>query len=180
MSEAYRLAAAADAPKLLTIIYDAYVTIRELGLHWPAANADLSLIEDNIENNECYVLETDGEIRATVTLSKSGEIRSITDLPFIKWFAADPAYQGQGLGAKLLGWVEETVIGERLGAPAVTLATAEKHPWLLSMYERRGYERFFAFETDNGDGTMHLLLKVIHPERYTEYLRGKADQTAAG
>ncbi|MFC0329973.1 GNAT family N-acetyltransferase [Paenibacillus sepulcri] len=163
MSEIYRLAVLKDAPRLLHIIYEAYATIRELELHWPAANADLALIEDNIRHNECYVLEIDGLITATVTLSKNGEIKSITDLPFIKWFAVDPAYQGRGFGGRLLTWVEETVIGERLGASAVTLATAEKHPWLLSMYERRGYERFHAFETDNGDGTMHLLRKAIHP-----------------
>ncbi|QHW30888.1 GNAT family N-acetyltransferase [Paenibacillus rhizovicinus] len=164
MSEQYRLAAEADAERLLAITYDAYVTIRELELHWPAANADLALIVDNVRTNDCYVLEVDGDIKATVTLSKGNELKGLTDLPFLKWFAVDPACQGQGLGGKLLDWVERTVT-EQLQVSGVTLATAEKHPWLLPMYERRGYERFYAFDPGNGDGMMHLLRKTVHPGR---------------
>lgn len=176
MSEIYRLAVIEDGERLLTVIYEAYVTIRELELHWPAANANLALIQENIANSECYVLEIDGEIKATVTLSKGEEIKALTDLPFLKWFAVDPAAQGKGVGNKLLTWVEEHIIREKLAAPAVTLATAEKHPWLLPMYERRGYERFVAFDPQNGDGTMHLLKKVVNPELYQAYLLEKEQQ----
>ncbi|WP_219835779.1 GNAT family N-acetyltransferase [Paenibacillus sp. R14(2021)] len=160
MTERYRLAVEADAERLFTITYDAYATIRELELHWPAANADLKLIQDNLSGHDCYVLELDGDIKATVTLSKGNELKGLTDLPFLRWFAVDPAYQGRGLGGKLLDWVERTV-AEQTGAPAVTLATAEKHPWLLTMYKRRGYESFYAFDPGNGDGTMHLMRKPI-------------------
>lgn len=163
MSEIYRLATQEDAERLQDVIYKAYVTIRELKLHWPAANADLAMIQTNIAENECYVLEIDGEVQATVTLSKGNELKGITDLPFLRWFAVDPDAQGKGVGNKLLNWVEQHIIRDKLAAPAVTLATAEKHPWLLPMYERRGYERFMAFDPDNGDGTMHLLKKTVHP-----------------
>lgn len=57
MSEVYRLAELADAERLVEIIYDAYITIRELNLQWPAAHADLALIEENITKNACYVLK---------------------------------------------------------------------------------------------------------------------------
>lgn len=166
MSEIYRLAKLEDAGRLLHVIFEAYVTIRELELHWPAAHADLALIQDNILSNECYVLELNGEIAATVTLSKGDEVKAVTEFPFIKWFAVDPAYQGVGLGHKLLNWVEQSIIKDKLGAAAVTLATAEKHPWLLPMYERRGYERLHVFDFDNGDGPMHLLRKIVNPSLY--------------
>ncbi|MBB3151535.1 GNAT superfamily N-acetyltransferase [Paenibacillus endophyticus] len=166
MSEVYRLAQLEDAERLLHVVYEAYVTIRELDLHWPAAHADLALIQDNIISNECYVLDVDGEIAATVTLSKGDEVKSITPFPFIKWFAVDPAYQGVGIGNKLLSWLEQTIIKEKVGAAAVTLATAEKHPWLLAMYERRGYERLHVFDFENGDGPMHLLRKIVNPIQY--------------
>ncbi len=42
MSEVYRLATQEDAERLLDVIYEAYVTIRELELQWPAAHADLA------------------------------------------------------------------------------------------------------------------------------------------
>ncbi|AJY77004.1 GNAT family N-acetyltransferase [Paenibacillus beijingensis] len=176
MGEVFRLATVNDAERLLHITYDAYVTIRELNLHWPAANATLALIQENITTNECYLLEVDGEIKATITLSKSDDIKWVTDLPFVKWFAVDPAFQGKGVGGKLLNWIEETIIRDKLGAPAVTLATAEKHPWLLPMYERRGYERIRAFDKGNGDGTMHLLRKIVNPALFEHYLRQKQEQ----
>jgi len=36
------------------------------------------------------------------------------------------------------------------------------------MYERRGYERFIAFDPGNGDGTMHLLRKILNPAKFGE------------
>ncbi|MEK4997466.1 hypothetical protein [Paenibacillus sp. FSL H7-0918] len=45
MSEVYRLAELKDAEQLLDVTYRAYQLIRELGLHWPAATADLRLLK---------------------------------------------------------------------------------------------------------------------------------------
>lgn len=161
MSEVYRLAEQKDAEQLLDITYRAYQLIRELGLHWPAATADLALIEDNIATNECYVLEAGGTILATVTLSKEEEVRKFSPLPFIKWFAANPDYSNRGYGGKLLDWVEENIILGKLGSPEVSLATAKKHPWLVQMYERRGYEVFLELDPQNGDGIMYLMKKTL-------------------
>ncbi|MBO7745849.1 GNAT family N-acetyltransferase [Paenibacillus sp. MWE-103] len=164
MSERIRLATEADAERLQAIIYGAYATIRELELHWPAAHADVALIRANVRASDCYVLEEDGDIVATVTHSKAGELKGLSELPFLKWFAVDPARQGQGYGGRLLDWTERKA-AESENAPAVLLATAEKHPWLLPMYERRGYERFHAFDPGNGDGMMHLLRKPVEAGR---------------
>ncbi|MFC4098051.1 GNAT family N-acetyltransferase [Paenibacillus xanthanilyticus] len=166
MGEVFRLAGVDDAARLREVIYEAYSLIRELKLSWPAAHADVALVRDNIIRNECYVLEADGVIKATITLSKGNEVKDFTDYPFIKWFAVHPDEQGKGYGDKLLTWVEYEVIRERVGEPAVTLGTAERHPWLLPMYLRRGYESIHAFDPGNGDGTMHLLRKVIDPDLF--------------
>ncbi|MFF2908887.1 GNAT family N-acetyltransferase [Paenibacillus sp. NPDC057934] len=167
MSEVFRQADLKDAEQLVDIIYRAYHLIRELGLHWPAATADLALVQENVTLNECYLLEKDGVILATVTLSKGDEISQRTGIPFVKWFAVDPNYSGQGYGGKLLDWVEEHIIHDRLGASAVTLATAKKHPWLVQMYERRGYERFMELEGRDGDGLMYLLKKTLQYKQQT-------------
>ncbi len=172
MSEIYRLAVSEDAPVVQRIIHAAYVTIRELELQWPAAHADVEQIRDNIIANKCYVLERDSEIVATVTLANPERLKLLAeqmDLPFVMWFAVDPEVQGSGWGRKLLNWVEQEVIDKELGAPAVTLATAEKHPWLLPMYERWGYERLLAFDKGTGDGVMHLLRKRVNEERFARY-----------
>lgn len=166
MSEVIRLATLDDAERLQYITYEAYSTIRELNLSWPAANAGLTQIKDNITQNECYVLEVDGQIAATITLSKSDEVKGLTHLPFIKWFAVDPDLQYKGYGSKLLNYVENTIIRDKEGEPAVTLGTSEKHPWLLPMYERRGYESIHSFDAGQGEGAMHLLRKVVNPELF--------------
>lgn len=70
-------------------------------------------------------------------------------------------YSNRGYGGKLLGWVEEHIIAGQLGSAAVTLATAKKHPWLVQMYERRGYERFLELDQQNGDGIMFLMKKHL-------------------
>ncbi|MFD1887709.1 GNAT family N-acetyltransferase [Paenibacillus wenxiniae] len=176
MSEIYRLAVPEDAPVVQRIIHAAYVTIRELELQWPAAHADVEQIRDNIIANKCYVLERDGDIVATITLADPQRMKLLAeqmDLPFVMWFAVDPDAQGSGWGRKLLNWVEQEVIDKELGAPAVTLATAEKHPWLLPMYERWGYERLFAFDKGTGDGVMHLLRKRVNKERFALYEQSK-------
>ncbi|MFD1953060.1 GNAT family N-acetyltransferase [Paenibacillus thailandensis] len=163
MSEIFRQAGLEDAERLREVIHEAYALIRELKLHWPAANAGLAQIRDNIAQNECYVLEVNGTIVATITLSKTDQITKETGLPFVKWFAVHPSEQGKGYGDKLLTWMEQSVIRDKLGAPAVTLGTAEKHPWLLPMYKRRGYESIRTVDPGNGDGIMHLLRKVVNP-----------------
>ncbi|WP_172249650.1 GNAT family N-acetyltransferase [Saccharibacillus deserti] len=168
MSEIYRRAEARDAERLVDITYRAYKVIRELGLHWPAAHADLPLVLQNIGENECYLLEADGVPVATLTLSTNGESKAITDLPFFKWFAADPALSGKGYGGRLIDWVEREIVWGRYGHREVTLATAQKHPWLVQMYERRGYERILEIDTKNGDGIMYLFRKNIADYRYSD------------
>lgn len=179
MSERFRRAERKDAERLQALIHEAYALIRELRLNWPAANADVDQVRENVEQNECYVLEADGRIVATITLSKGDEVKAITDLPFIKWFAVDPAEQGKGYGDKLLAWVETAIIRDKVGAPAVTLGTSEKHPWLLPMYKRRGYESIHSFDSGSGEGPMHLLRKVVNPELYAAAVSGK-DQVQPG
>ncbi|WP_426445945.1 GNAT family N-acetyltransferase [Paenibacillus sp. S-38] len=167
MTEVYRLAAAEDAEELLALILGAYQTIRELNIAFTAAQADLDLVRGNIVNNSCYVLEIDGEIAATISLKS---LEEVTPHPFLYWFAVDPKQKGRGVGRRLLDHVEDTVVRLGLQASAVTLATSRKHPWLLPMYERRGYRPFF--ERDLGDDDKLVFM--------TKVLLQEADQPGAG
>lgn len=99
ISDTIRLATAEDAATVMDILFRAYEPIRKLELKWPAANATAELAASNIQRNECYVLEQDGEIAATLTYSLEGEVRDVTALPFIKWFAVDPLLQARELGS---------------------------------------------------------------------------------
>ncbi|NEW05096.1 GNAT family N-acetyltransferase [Paenibacillus sp. SYP-B3998] len=157
MSDKYRLATNADAEMMLEVISQAYESIRELGIAFRAASADLDMISENIINSSCYVLEIDGSIVATISLKN---LEEVTDLPFLYWFAVLPSYKNQGVGNRLLTYVEEVVVRDTLLAPGVVLATSRNHPWLLAMYERKGYEPFHEKPLGEAD-TLIFLKKTL-------------------
>lgn len=64
----YRLATIEDATEILDLTLRAYAPIRELGIHFAAATADIELVKKNIANNACYVMIRDNKIIATASL----------------------------------------------------------------------------------------------------------------
>ena len=179
MSEHIRQAGERDAPAVAELLHRAYEPIRALRLSWPAAKASVEDVRTNIVRNECYVLERDGAVAATLTHSLGGEVRDATGLPFVKWFAVEPLLQGSGIGSRLMEWVERSVLLGKHRAPAVTLATAERHPWLVAMYRRRGYETVLTYDPGNGDGQMHLMRKILDIDLYRRYILTNPDDIAA-
>ncbi|WP_028393074.1 GNAT family N-acetyltransferase [Bacillus cihuensis] len=175
MTEIIRLATLDDAERLLHVTLRAYKPIRELDIKWPAATADIELVKKNITDFSCYVLEKDGIIIATVTVRTFAEV---PDLTCVWWFAVDPNYKGFGYGKKILDWVEEVVIRDQLNQSAVGLGTSPRHPWLVSMYERRGYEQIF--ETTHGDGQIGVFMrKSLLPEYKDNKTEKQEDVRAA-
>jgi len=143
MTQLIRLATLEDTSRVLDVTLRAYKPIHELNIKFTAATADLQLVTNNIRRNATYVLEQDGRIIATVTVRYPwADPEHFSQYPFIWWFAVDPEYKQKGIGSTLLSWVEEKVLRDQVKAPAVYLATAERHPWLVSIYERRGYTIF--------------------------------------
>ena len=168
-----RIAVEADAEALQKLMYEAFTPLRELGIDWPSVNADLALVKKNLTNSTTFVLENDSEIISRVTVRYPWEGQSrISMYPFVWWFATKPSYDGQGIGSKLLTYVEETYLRDTLKAPAVTLGTsARKHPWLLDIYKKRGYEVYAEHESDDGDLGV-IMRKVLIPERFDESVLG--------
>ncbi|WP_339188172.1 sulfur-containing aminoacid acetyltransferase SnaB [Bacillus sp. FSL M8-0025] len=158
MKPQYRLAVERDAEQLLALTLRAYEPIRKLGIRFAAAHADLDLVLKNIRKNACYVMEEDGRIIATITLRMPwGKQPGPYGVPHIWWFAVDPGIGKKGIGTKLLQWLEETILRDTLKVPFVSLGTADKHPWLIEMYERKGYVR--SGEQDLGKGHITVYMK---------------------
>ncbi|MFP7691353.1 sulfur-containing aminoacid acetyltransferase SnaB [Bacillus subtilis] len=158
MKPQYRLAVERDAEQLLALTLRAYEPIRKLGIRFAAAHADLDLVLQNIRKNACYVMEEDGRIIATITLRMPwGKQPGPYGVPHIWWFAVDPGTGKKGIGTKLLQWLEETILRDTLKVPFVSLGTADKHPWLIEMYERKGYIR--SGEQDLGKGHITVYMK---------------------
>ncbi|CAM5790699.1 GNAT family N-acetyltransferase [Brevibacillus borstelensis] len=159
MSDQFRLATVKDAEKLLELIKRAYQTIRELEIEFTAVHADMEMILENLSEHTCFVLEREGRLLATISLRSLVEV---TEYPFLYWFAVDPDCKNQGIGSRLLRYVEETVVRDTLHAPCATLATSRKHPWLLSMYERNGYIPFYERDLGHDDKLVFLQKRLIH------------------
>ncbi|WP_020619387.1 GNAT family N-acetyltransferase [Paenibacillus daejeonensis] len=156
----FRLATLADGPELVDLSLRAYAPIRELGIHFAAATADLALVEKNLTNNMCFVMEEEGRIVSTISVRMPwGPQAGPYGLPHLWWFASDPDAGRKGIGREMITWCEETMLRDTLKAPAVSLGTADKHPWLIEMYERRGYE--VQGSKDLGRGHLTIFMKKI-------------------
>ena len=127
----------------------------------------------NLQTGTTFVLENNTEIISTITYVILGRQNDV--FLFIRLYGGStkPSYDGQGLGGKLLKYVEETFLRDTLKVPAVTLGTsARKHPWLLDIYKRRGYEVYAEHENDDGDLGV-IMRKVLIPERFDEEVLGQ-------
>lgn len=168
----FRIATEADAPQFLELLSSAFKPVGELGINWPSTNATLEMVTENINKSTAVVMERDGKLIATITIRFPWESTSpVSGYPFVWWFATSPELQGQGIGNKLIDYVENTLLKETFKAPAYTLGTSgKKHPWLLDMYKRKGYKEYYQHENDGDIGI--LMYKVLIPERFDANILG--------
>ncbi|MEH6943079.1 GNAT family N-acetyltransferase [Bacillus sp. JJ722] len=165
MTEQYRIATLKDAEAVLDVTHRAYEPIREMRLPFPAATATIDMMKENIYKHATYVAEDDGRLIATITLIYPwGHWRNDAQYPYVWWFAVDPAFKKQGVGNRLLTYIEETIVRDTLKAPELTLATSIHHPWLIPMYERRGYKKVELIELEND--TVYVLRKIVSADYY--------------
>jgi S-(2-succino)cysteine N-acetyltransferase len=173
MSYTIRQAVRDDIPELLDLTYHAYAPIRKIGIHFAAANPTEQLVKKNIEENICFLLEKDGTIQSTASLRMPwGSNPGPYGYPHLWWFATNPAVAKSGYGTTLLHYLEHDFIEKQLRCPAVSLGTASHHPWLVEMYERKGYQKFGSRDSGKGHITQ-FLIKVLNEERFPgfEHLR---------
>lgn len=163
-----RVATIADAPAYLKLIQEAFQEVKDYGIDWPSTNATLESVTENIEKSMALVLERDGRLISTITIKQPWESRTpVSNYPFLWWFATANDYRGQGIGKQFLEQVEQEVLINILKAPAYVLGTSgKKHPWLLDMYLRNGYQVLDKHEMDE-DITVSLY-KVLIPKRFDE------------
>ncbi|MGG3571869.1 GNAT family N-acetyltransferase [Bacillus gobiensis] len=161
--EKFRSAEVSDAKILLDLTQKAYRPIRELGITFDTAYADLDFVKKNINDNLCFILESEeGEVLGTISLRMPwGDRPGPFGVPHIWWFAVDPLIGGSGVGSKLLKWCEESVVRDLLKSPAVSLGTADNHPWLVQMYEQRGYHILSRRDSGKGYGIVSMKKELL-------------------
>lgn len=71
----------------------------------------------------------------------------------------------------MLTWLEQEILVGQLKTPAVTLGTAQQHPWLLAMYQNYGFE--IIGQADLGKGHLTIYMKKVfnpqHDPQWTQH-----------
>ncbi len=151
MAFTFRAATIDDAETLQKLLHEAYAENVKYGVYFDATYVKLEDIKVHLERNLCFFLEEDGEVLSTISLRMPwGPNPGPLPYPHIGWFASKTNTGKKGIGTSLLQWLEGEILKKQLKTPYVTLGTADSHPWLGEMYEKRGYIKFA--QTDLGKG----------------------------
>ena len=170
-----RKATTDDVEAIVELMYEAYAPIRDLGIQFESAYPTRDKVKDNMEQNLCYVYEIDNTLISTISLRMPWSNNpGPYYFPHIWWFAANPQYKGKGIGSEVLNFIENEIIKQGFHSPAVTLGTASNHPWLVEMYERRGYQKFGSKDLGKGHITQYFI-KALNSDLFcgTDSLRQK-------
>ncbi|QIQ21228.1 GNAT family N-acetyltransferase [Zophobihabitans entericus] len=165
----FRQITQADSELYLNLIHDAYQSVEQMGIHFAAATADLDTIKKHIDSNGVYAVQKSGKVMSTLSIRFPwGNNPGPYGLPHLGWFATDPEHKGEGFGRLLMEWVERSILIEQLKLPAVTLGTAESHPWLIKVYKQHGYREIGQANLGHGHTTIYLE-KVLDQGRYEDW-----------
>ncbi|MBN3263616.1 GNAT family N-acetyltransferase [Pectobacterium brasiliense] len=160
MSIVFRQATLADDETFLALALAAFEPIRQLGINFSAAHADIDTVRTHIASHGVYVMEKDGEMVSSFTIRYPwGPEPGPFGLPHLGWFATHPGYKKQGLGKQMMSWLEEEILIKQLKAPAVSLGTAQNHPWLIEMYRNYGFKE--VGQTNLGKGHLTIWMEKI-------------------
>lgn len=135
-------------PEITRLLHEAYAPLAAMGLRYTATHQDDEVTLRRLRRGFPFVGELDGKIVATVTLYPTAGPESACawyrepGVFSFGQFAVRPDLQHRGLGARLIGMLEEETIAR--GGRELALDTAEPAHHLRRWYEKLGF-RFIEF-----------------------------------
>jgi GNAT superfamily N-acetyltransferase len=131
--------------ELTHLLHKAYKRLADMGLNFVATDQTVDYTRNYFKKGECYVLTSNssGKLIGTIFYYTSmwddaPEVFRRDDTVLFGKFAVDPDMQNQGLGSKLMDFIEEKARSNR--KKAIVLDTSEKALHLIDYYHKRGYE----------------------------------------
>jgi len=133
--------------ELTQLLHRGYKILADMGLKYLATYQDAETTRKRISHGECFVAEYRGRIIATISFFMPGVIGGSPwldrdDVCDFGQFAVDPDYQGNGIGTRMVAFVEDYARSK--GIPEICLDTSEKATHLIEWYRRLGY-RFIEY-----------------------------------
>lgn len=147
-----RKATLIDVPiiqKITKEAFEAYVINAEIPGSTAALEETEEDIKNDIKNKLCFVAEVNGVVVGSVRI----EVNEEKNTAYLSRFGVALEYQSNGIGAKLLDYVDE--IMREMGISKLYLHTASKLVSLIKFYYGRG---FFIDSTTKDRGYIRALL----------------------
>lgn len=169
MTIVFRQLTLEDDEAFLSLALAAFEPIRQLGINFAAAHADIPMVRRHISRHGAYVMEKDGVMVSSFSIRYPwGPEPGPYGLPHLGWFATHPDYKGQGFGRQMMQWLENHVLIGQLKAPAVSLGTAQNHPWLIEMYKHYGFRE--VGQANLGKGHLTIFMeKILDQDGYDQW-----------
>lgn len=166
-----RRAQLSDVDAYHALVHDAYQLDERLGVHFAAARADRNRVLTHLARNPTWLLVDGNEPLAAASLRMPwGPNPGPWSVPHYGWIVTRPERARQGLARRVMGHIEQQVLGVDLLAPAVSLGTATEHPWLGQAYLKLGFR--LVKQVDLGLGHLtDYYLKALDPERFAEWTK---------
>ncbi len=167
MSFLFRIAAQCDFLEIWQIFQDAVEYHKTQGIaQWDEVYPDRNTIENDIQNQQMYLLTENGAILAAVVLNGEQDAEyqtgkwQYTDgkIAVIHRLCVKPAEQHRGLGRKMMLLAEQELL--RQGYTSVRLDAFTHNPFSCRLYESIGYRR--TGEVLFRKGRFNLYEKVLH------------------
>jgi ribosomal protein S18 acetylase RimI-like enzyme len=133
MSMAIRKARPSDAVRVTHVLRLAHRENYRRGLYFSSGRMTKRKWLYKLKRETIYVASINQKIVGTISLRRRHLSIELNTL------AVDPAYQKQGIGAKLLQFAEKII--KKRAFPTCHLYTLEAHPWLTRYYKKKGYKR---------------------------------------
>lgn len=149
----FRLLDEKDLDRYYEVVHEGYQDDRAFPISFAAIDATREDARKWLAENPTYGLFEEGLLVSAISLRMPwGSHPGPKGVPHLGWVATHPDYKHHGESTKLFRQIEENVVKEELRAPALTLGTAENHPWLKEMYESWG---FIPFDSRQLPGKKH-------------------------
>ncbi|MGI6623301.1 MAG: GNAT family N-acetyltransferase [Clostridiaceae bacterium] len=144
----FRQAENKDIDRIFEIIKQAQEYLRQKGIdQWQDNYPNLDIIKNDIENKECYVLQINDDIIATVVLSFKGEKsynkifegKWILDKPYavIHRIAVDNKYKGMRFSSVIMKHIENICLEKNIYS--IRVDTHQDNESMVKMLNNNGF-----------------------------------------